>query len=85
MRIRLAEAGTKLETTRRIAHMDRDTFWESFRDIGILAIKLILVLVFVQIVMLASGSEMKLPVVYGYMMRVFYWWKETFGNLHYGM
>lgn len=57
--------------------MNRDSFWENIRDMFFLVLKLIIVLSLIQGALLLFGSEIKIPVVYGYMMQALKIWRET--------
>lgn len=65
--------------------MDRDTFWENARDILFLVIKIVIVFTVLQIVLMATGSDLKIPLVHGYMMKILYWWKDTFAGVRLGV
>ena len=65
--------------------MDRDTFWDSARDLFFISLKIVLAFLVLQIVLMASGSDVKLPLIHGYMMSVFNWWKNTFAGIRFGV
>ena len=65
--------------------MDRDTFWENARDILFLVIKIIVVFTVLQIVFMATRSDIKIPLVHGYMMKILYWCKDTFAGVRFGV
>lgn len=65
--------------------MNRDTFWDNIRDIFFISLKAILCLSVAQILIMVSGSEIKLPLIYSNMMKVFNWWKETFSGVSFGI
>ena len=65
--------------------MNRDSFWESAVDILKMAAKIVIVMVALQIMIIVSGSEMKIPYVYSIIMKVLFWIKETFSGVKFGV
>lgn len=60
--------------------MDRDTFWENVQDILKLSAKIVIVFVGLQLLLMVTGSDMKIPYVHSNMMAFFLWLKKTFWN-----
>jgi hypothetical protein len=65
--------------------MDRDTFWENVVDFLKLTAKIIIVMVGLQLLLLVTGSDMKIPYIYSNMMKFLLWVKATFSGVRFAM
>ncbi len=65
--------------------MNRDSFWETFQDIFYLVVKILLVFTLLQVVLMAIGSDIQLPLIHGWMLKFIRWYKEVSQGIKFGV